>query len=102
MNVTAVAARPPKFGSGGDADRQIAADAALLSAELQRLRSRLFPPASEKRLRRFSSGEAARLIGVSDSYLRQLSLEGSGPQPETGAGGRRRATGSNCWWPSSP
>jgi chromosome partitioning protein len=75
-----------------EADRLIAADAAMLSAELQRLRSRLFPPSSEKRLRRFSSGEAARLIGVSDSYLRQLSLEGSGPQPETGAGGRRHYT----------
>ena len=40
-------------------------------------------------LRSFSSGEAARLIGVSDGYLRQLSLAGEGPQPETGAGGRR-------------
>ncbi len=75
-----------------DADRLIAADAAALSAELQRLRSRLFPPSSDKKLRRFTSGEAARLIGVSDSYLRQLSLEGSGPQPETGAGGRRLYT----------
>jgi chromosome partitioning protein len=74
------------------ADQRIAADAALLSGELQRLRNRLFPPASEKKLRRFTSGEAARLIGVSDSYLRQLSLEGSGPQPETGAGGRRLYT----------
>ncbi len=75
-----------------EADRLIAADAAALSAELQRLRARLFPPMAEKRLRRFTSGEAARLIGVSDSYLRQLSLEGSGPQPETGAGGRRLYT----------
>jgi chromosome partitioning protein len=75
-----------------EAEGQIAADAALLSAELQRLRSRLFPPASEKRLRRFTSGEAARLIGVSDSYLRQLSLDGEGPQPETGPGGRRLYT----------
>ncbi len=79
-------------GLAPDADRLIAADAAALSAELQRLRRRLFPPASEKRLRRFTSGEAARLIGVSDSYLRQLSLDGAGPQPETGAGGRRLYT----------
>jgi chromosome partitioning protein len=74
------------------ADEQIAADAAALSAELQRLRARLFPPSSSKKLRRFTSGEAARLIGVSDSYLRQLSLDGVGPQPETGAGGRRLYT----------
>jgi chromosome partitioning protein len=79
-------------GIAEDADRLIAADAAALSAELQRLRSRLFPPASEKKLRRFTSGEAARLIGVSDSYLRQLSLEGSGPQPEISANGRRQYT----------
>jgi chromosome partitioning protein len=90
--VTSAKASAERIDGGDDADRLIAADAAALSAELQRLRSRLFPPASEKKLRRFTSGEAARLIGVSDSYLRQLSLEGAGPQPETGAGGRRQYT----------
>ena len=70
-------------------DELIGADAAALSRQLQALRARLFPPSAEKELRRFTSGEAARLIGVSDSYLRQLSLAGEGPQPEVGAGGRR-------------
>ncbi|MCA0422188.1 MAG: plasmid partitioning protein RepA [Proteobacteria bacterium] len=70
-------------------DDVIAGDAAILSRQLQVLRERLFPPSAEKELRRFSSGEAARLIGVSDSYLRQLSLAGEGPQPEVGPGGRR-------------
>ncbi|KQZ87944.1 plasmid partitioning protein RepA [Mesorhizobium sp. Root157] len=70
-------------------DRAIARDAELLSAQLQAMRDRLYAPASNKMLRRFSSGEAARLIGVSDGYLRQLSIAGDGPQPETGAGGRR-------------
>ena len=42
-----------------------------------------------KTLRSFTSGEAAKLIGVSDGYLRQLSLAGEGPQPDTGTGGRR-------------
>jgi len=50
----------------------IAADASVLSNQLQALRERIFPPASQKQLRRFTSGEAARLIGVSDSYLRQI------------------------------
>lgn len=71
------------------ADLAIAADARALSEQLKAMRERLFPPASMKTLRAFSSGEAAKLIGVSDGYLRQLSLAGEGPRPETGAGGRR-------------
>lgn len=70
-------------------DDVIARDAEGLSRQLQALRQRFFPPEAQKVLRRFSSGEAARLIGVSDSYLRQLSLAGEGPEPQTGAGGRR-------------
>lgn len=71
------------------ADEAIARDARALSEQLKAMRERLFPPASMKTLRAFSSGEAAKLIGVSDGYLRQLSLAGEGPQPDTGAGGRR-------------
>jgi chromosome partitioning protein len=71
------------------ADEQIAADAEMLSAQLAAMRARFFPPLAQKRMRSFSSGEAARLIGVSDGYLRQLSLSGEGPQPELLAGGRR-------------
>jgi chromosome partitioning protein len=74
------------------ADRQIASDAQALSAQLAALRGRLFPPSAQKTLRPFSSGEAARLVGVSDGYLRQLSISGEGPSPETGAGGRRLYT----------
>jgi chromosome partitioning protein len=70
-------------------DETIAADARALSAQLQAMRERLFPPASRKTLRSFTSGEAARLVGVSDGYLRQLSLAGEGPQPVVGPGGRR-------------
>src|SRR5690606_23908511 len=33
-----------------------------------------------------------RLVGVSDGYLRQLSLAGEGPTPQVGAGGRRYYT----------
>ncbi|MGV3551044.1 plasmid partitioning protein RepA [Rhizobium sp.] len=70
-------------------DETIAADARALSIQLQAMRERLFPPASQKTLRSFTSGEAARLVGVSDGYLRQLSLAGEGPQPVVGPGGRR-------------
>ncbi|MCG5480481.1 MAG: plasmid partitioning protein RepA [Ensifer alkalisoli] len=71
------------------ADEAIAADARALSEQLKAMRDRLFPPLARKTLRSFTSGEAAKLIGVSDGYLRQLSLAGEGPQPDTGAGGRR-------------
>lgn len=67
----------------------IAGDAHQLSAKLQAHRKKLFPPAARKTLRRFSSGEAAKLIGINDGYLRQLSLDGKGPQPETSPTGRR-------------
>ena len=67
----------------------IAGDAHQLSAKLQAHRKKLFPPEARKTLRRFSSGEAAKLVGINDGYLRQLSLDGKGPQPEIGPSGRR-------------
>ncbi len=88
---------PPERGGDVEeaavsADRAIASDAAALSAQLSAMRERLARSSEEKVLRSFSSGEAARLIGVSDGYLRQLSLASEGPQPETGPGGRRLYT----------
>lgn len=70
-------------------DEVIGEDAQALSAQLALLRNRIFPPAAQKTLRRFSSGEAAALVQISDSYLRQLALAGEGPTPDRGAGGRR-------------
>lgn len=63
--------------------------AETLSAQLQSLSASLFPPTSKKRLRSFSSGEVAKIVGVSDGYLRQLSIDGFGPMPEILHGGRR-------------
>ena len=54
----------------------IAHDARELSEKLRAHRLKLFPPSARKSLRRFASGEAAKLIGINDGYLRQLSLEG--------------------------
>ncbi|MGL4438022.1 MAG: plasmid partitioning protein RepA [Bosea sp. (in: a-proteobacteria)] len=70
-------------------DERILGHARLLSQQMQGLSNRLFPPDSRKLLRAFSSGEAARLMGVSDGYLRQLSIDGIGPSPETSSSGRR-------------
>lgn len=73
-------------------DRLVGEHAAKLSERLLAHRAQLFPPDASKQLRRFTSGEVADLLGVKDAYLRKLSLEGRGPQPETGAGGRRLYT----------
>src|ERR1700756_5478905 len=70
-------------------DQLIARDAQVLSSQLPSIRQRLFPPAAQKTLRRFSSGEAAALIGISDAYLRQLSLAGDAPEPDKTPAGRR-------------
>jgi chromosome partitioning protein len=66
--------------------------ATALSGQLRALGNALFPPTAKKSLRSFTSGEAAKVLGVSDGYLRQLSLDGLGPTPALAAGGRRSYT----------
>ncbi|MEM9717434.1 MAG: plasmid partitioning protein RepA [Pseudomonadota bacterium] len=70
-------------------DQLVGEHAEMLSSRLRAHREALFPPDASKELRRFTSGEAAKLIGVKDAYLRQLSLEGKGPMPELSPSGRR-------------
>lgn len=70
----------------------IGAHAERLSSQMQAMTEALFPPTAEKTLRRFTSGEAAKLLKVSDSTLRKMSLAGEGPSPETSSGGRRHYT----------
>ena len=60
-----------------------------LAAQLHTQRESLFPPDAAKTLRTFSSGEAATLLGVGDSYLRKLHLDGKGPSPQLTPGNRR-------------
>jgi len=60
-----------------------------LATQLHTQRENLFPPDAEKAMRKFTSGEAAALLGVNDSYLRKLHLDGKGPAPEVTAGNRR-------------
>jgi chromosome partitioning protein len=70
-------------------DQLVGEHARSLSERLQAHRAQLFPPNAQKALRKFTSGEVANLLGVKDAYLRKLSLDGKGPKPETGPGGRR-------------
>lgn len=71
---------------------RISRHAAALSGQLRALSATMFPPSAAKSLRSLSSGEVARILGVSDGYLRQLSLDGLGPAPAVGNGGRRSYT----------
>lgn len=60
-----------------------------LANQLHAQRESLFPPDAHKEMRKFTSGEAAGLLGINDSYLRKLHLEGRGPSPDLTAGNRR-------------
>lgn len=73
-------------------DETIGAQAELLSSQLQAMNEAMFPPTANKSLRKFTSGEAARLMGISDSTLRKMTLAGEGPQPEFTGNGRRLYT----------
>ncbi|RWM66457.1 MULTISPECIES: plasmid partitioning protein RepA [Mesorhizobium] len=70
-------------------DVTIGEHADRLSSQLQAMSEALFPPTSQKSLRKFTSGEAARLMKISDSTLRKMTLAGEGPQPELASNGRR-------------
>ncbi|MBB6262512.1 chromosome partitioning protein [Paenochrobactrum gallinarii] len=70
-------------------DDTIWADSQALGAQLQLLRERLFPPTAQKSLRKFSSPEVAKLIGVTESYIRHLVTQDDIIKPEKTAGGRR-------------
>ncbi|WP_172831076.1 plasmid partitioning protein RepA [Rhizobium leucaenae] len=85
-------ATKPNRQSLPSVDETIGEQADLLSSQLQSMSEALFPPTAQKVLRKFTSGEAARLIGVSDSTLRKMTLAGEGPQPETTSNGRRLYT----------
>lgn len=72
-----------------DLNAVIRAHSEWLASKLHSQRESLFPPDAQKEMRKFTSGEAASLLGVNDSYLRKLHLDGKGPSPELTAGNRR-------------
>ncbi|OYX01945.1 MAG: plasmid partitioning protein RepA [Bosea sp. 32-68-6] len=74
------------------ASARVSRHATALSNQLRSLGTSLFPPSARKSLRSFTSGEVSRIVGVSDGYLRQLSLDGLGPNPAIGSAGRRSYT----------
>ncbi len=75
-----------------DVDQLIIAQARELSDKLKQHRLEMFPPRAQKDLRSFQLAEAARFLGVTSGYLRNLSLEGKGPEPRVTPSGRRSYT----------
>ena len=63
-----------------------------LSAMLHEHRLQMFPPSAQKTLRPLQLAEAAQYLGVTSGYLKNLSLEGKGPQPMVTPSGRRSYT----------
>lgn len=61
----------------------------LISKKLHLLSLQRFPPTAHKTLRTFSLAEVAHFLGVSQSTLKKLHLEGKGPLPQTSPSGRR-------------
>ncbi|OLP62703.1 plasmid partitioning protein RepA [Xaviernesmea oryzae] len=76
----------------GAVDQLIIEQAQELSEKLKQHRVEMFPPIAEKGLRDFQLAEAARFIGVTSGYLRNLSLEGKGPAARVSPSGRRSYT----------
>jgi chromosome partitioning protein len=88
-----IATRPlPAQPAAGDIDGIISHHARELSEKLQAHRLELFPPMAQKTLRSFQVSEAAKLLGVKSGYLRNLSLDGKGPDPQVTPSGRRSYT----------
>ena len=70
-------------------DEKILRQGAEISRRLDQLRLERFPPNAKKTLRKFSMAEVAHYLGISPNNLKRLHLEGKGPIPATGSGGRR-------------
>lgn len=78
--------RPQDLPSSAD---RIMRHSQLLSAQLQNLRQQMYPPEAMKSLKTFSSKDAAALLGVAESTLRQMSLDGEAVIPDRQDNGRR-------------
>ncbi|RNJ47984.1 plasmid partitioning protein RepA [Methylocystis hirsuta] len=64
----------------------------LISDKLNMLRFEHYPPDATKSLRPFSLAEVAYFLGVTQSNIKKLHLEGKGPIPTTSVSGRRTYT----------
>lgn len=75
--------------SGGSSSEKIRRHSELLSAQLQKLREQMYPPEAMKSLKTFTSREVATMLGIAESTLRQMSIDGEGAIPARKDNGRR-------------
>lgn len=73
-------------------DEMILQQGELISDKLNMLRMEQYPPNAKKGLRQFSLAETAYFLGVTQSNIKKLHLEGKGPVPTTSNSGRRSYT----------
>lgn len=64
----------------------------VISDKLNMLRMEQYPPNAKKNLRQFTLAESAYFVGVTQSNVKKLHLEGKGPVPTTSSSGRRTYT----------
>lgn len=77
MNLSAAVRAPIAERSSA----RIVRHAELLSAQLQHLRTRMYPPQASKSLRSFMTHEVSRLTSIPESTLKTMSIDGKGPLP---------------------
>ena len=70
-------------------DEMILEQGALISDRLNILRQEQYPPDAQKSLRQFSLAEVAYYLGIAQSTVKKLHLQGKGPEPVTSPSGRR-------------
>ncbi|MBB6469089.1 chromosome partitioning protein [Aminobacter lissarensis] len=87
-----VSSPPPTTKSPLFFEKSILEQGDQISKKLHLLSVQRFPPHAKKGLRSFSLAEVAAYLGVSQSHLKKLHLEGKGPVPETSSSGRRSYT----------
>lgn len=77
----------------GDTTERIATYTSELSRELLELKAELYPPEARKAFTRtFTTADVERILGVPQSTLRTLTLEGRGPEPQRARNGTRMYT----------
>lgn len=70
-------------------DEMLLQQGELISDRLNILRQEQYPPDAQKGLRQFSMAEVAHYLGVTQSTIKKLHLDGKGPEPKTSPSGRR-------------
>ena len=87
-----MSAEAEKLFGTSDAGALIARHSEALSRQLHAMRQSLYPPEARKTLRSFTSREVADLLGIGESTVRQLAIDGISVMPKQLDNGRKLYT----------